>query len=80
MIEAEYKKTLDRLIREAHESRNSISEETYHRIMDPLEMTDKEDELTRGYLKGINISIGGDDSGYKEPEFTEEDGKYLNIY
>ncbi len=79
MIESEYRKTLDRLIRTAHESGNRITEEVYHGIMDPLEMSDKEDELTRGYLKGINIAIG-DGAGYRKPEFTEEDGKYLGMY
>lgn len=82
MIESEYRKTLDRLIRTAHESRNRITEEVYHGIMDPLEMSDKEDELTRSYLSGINIVIGDADegAGYREPEFTEEDGKYLGMY
>lgn len=79
MIESEYRKTLDRLIRTAHESSNHITEEVYHGIMDPLEMSDKEDELTRGYLKGINIAIG-DGAEYTEPEFTEEDGRYLGMY
>ena len=79
MIESEYRKTLDRLIRTAHESSNHITEEVYHGIMDPLEMSDKEDELTRGYLKGINIAIG-DGAEYTEPEFTEEDGRYVGMY
>lgn len=81
MIEAEYRAALEKVIRRAHENRNFITEEEYHRILDPVGMNEREDNLTRGYLDGIGISFGepGNDPA-PGPEFKEEDGKYLHLY
>ena len=81
MVEAEYREALDRVIRKAHENRNFITEEQYGGIFSSVGMNDKEDALTRGYLDSIGIHFGEVDEGeYKEPEFTEADGKYLHLY
>ncbi|MBQ8956690.1 MAG: hypothetical protein IJ075_06950 [Lachnospiraceae bacterium] len=81
MVEKEYREALDRVIRKAHENRNFITEEAYLEILSPVGMNDREDGLTRGYLDSIGIKFGeGSREAYKEPEFTEADGKYLKLY
>ncbi|MCR5774054.1 MAG: hypothetical protein K6G42_03100 [Lachnospiraceae bacterium] len=81
MVEAEYRAALEKAIRTAHENRNHITEEEYGRILGPVGMDKREDELTRGYLKNIGISFGEagpEDDG--SPELTKEAGEYLKIY
>ena len=81
MVESEYREALEKVIRRAHENRNLITEETYSRITGSVGMNEREDSLTRGYLESIGIRFGEEGSlPYEEPEFTEEDGKYLHLY
>lgn len=81
MVEAEYRTTLEKLIRKAHENRNIITEDLFKEFFDPLKLDEREDALTRSYLESIGIRQADKDDGeYKEPEFTEEDGKYLHFY
>ena len=81
MTETVYREALDKVIRSAHESHNFITEERYASFMQGTGMTEREDKLTREYLNGIGIKFGEDDpSRYEEPQFTEADGKYLDVY
>ena len=80
MEEARYRETLDKVIRHAHEHHNYITEEAYRGFFDPILMNEREDELTRNYLSGINIRFGVWDGKDEWPEFGEEDGKYLKLY
>ncbi len=81
MEESKYREALDRVIRHAHEHHNFITEEDYGKIFADIGMNGREDELTRNYLNGINIKFGvWDGNNYDEPQFSEEDGKYLNYY
>ncbi len=81
MTESQYREALEKVIRRAHENRNIITEEAYAEILGPVGMNEREDNLTRGYLDSIGIRFGEIGSiPYKEPEFTEEDGRYLHLY
>lgn len=81
MTESVYREALDKVIRSAHESHNFITEERYASFMQGTGMTAREDKLTREYLDGIGIKFGEDDPAlYEEPQFSEADGKYLDVY
>ena len=81
MVEAEYRTALERLIRKAHENTNVITEALYKEYFDPLGLDEREDALTRSYLESIAVRFAEKDPGpAREPEFTEEDGKYLHFY
>ncbi len=80
MVEAEYKAALDRLIRRAHENRNMITEALYDEHFGAIGLNEREDGLTRGYLDSIGISFEESGRTFEKPEFSEEDGKYLNLY
>ena len=53
MDQKEYKNTLDRAVRLAHEGKNHLSEEEYKRLFEPLNLTEDQDRLTRDYLKEL---------------------------
>lgn len=84
MNQEEYKKSLDRAVRLAHEGRNHITEEEYAKIFSPLDLSPEQDALTRNYLKELHISFGEAPEEKDEDEgpelFNEEDGTYLRIY
>lgn len=81
MDQKEYKNTLDRAVRLAHEGRNHLSEEEYERIFGPLKLTEDQDRLTREYLKELHISFeeweGAEDD---DLPLSDEDGNYLKFY
>ena len=81
MVEKEYKEALERAVRLAHEGRNYISEEEYQKIFSPLNMSKEQDELTRKYFEGLNISFGErKDEDERDMPLEKEDGNYLSFY
>ncbi len=81
MDQKEYKNTLDRAVRLAHEGKNHLSEEEYRRLFEPLNLTEEQDRLTRDYLKELHISFeeweGAEDD---DLPLSDEDGNYLEFY
>ncbi len=77
----EYKATLDRAVRLAHEGHNYLAEEEYQNLFGPLKLTEEQDALTRQYFETLNIKFGEWD-GEEEIDLPldSENGNYLKFY
>ncbi len=77
----EYKSTLDRAVRLAHEGHNYLAEEEYQNLFGPLKLTEEQDMLTRQYFESLNIKFGEWD-GEEEIDLPldTENGNYLKFY
>ena len=77
----EYKSTLDRAVRLAHEGHNYLAEEEYQNLFGPLKLTEEQDKLTRQYFESLNIKFGEWD-GEEEIDLPldTENGNYLKFY
>ncbi len=77
----EYKAVLEQCVRAAHEAQNTITEEVYASYFAALNLTEEQDRLTRGYLKGLHIEFSdGKRKKRKKDWLNSEDYGYLKLY